>query len=60
MNEHSAYEKFRKLRLKQLAEDGQMDPIELVKTLDKFSTTTDYADRVISIIKKVRKSEESK
>lgn len=60
MNEHPAYEKFRKLRLKQLAEDGEMDPIELIKTLDKFSTTPDYAARVISIIKKVRTLEESK
>ena len=60
MNEHPAYEKFRKLRLKQLAEDGKMDPIELVKTLDKFSTTPDYAQRVIVIIKKIRKLEESK
>jgi hypothetical protein len=48
------------LRLKQLAEDGEMDPIELIKTLDKFSTTPDYAARVISIIKKVRTLEESK
>tara|TARA_B100000902_G_scaffold6690_1_gene8669 strand:- start:3253 stop:3942 length:690 start_codon:yes stop_codon:yes gene_type:complete len=60
MNEHPAYEKFRKLRLKQLAEDGKMDPIELVKTLDKFSTTPDYAQRVIVIIKKIRKLEEIK
>ena len=58
MNEHPAYERFRELRLKQLSLYGKMDPIELVKTLDKFSTTPDYPERVIRIIKKIRKLEE--
>ena len=58
MNEHPAYERFRKLRIKQLSLYGKMDPIELVKTLDKFSTTPDYPERVIRIIKKIRKLEE--
>jgi len=59
MNEHPAYERFRELRLKQLSLYGKMDPIELVKTLDKFSTTPDYPERVIKIIHKIRKLEES-
>ena len=58
MNEHPAYEKFRELRLKMIAESGELDSIELIKTLDKFSTTPDYAKRVIVIIKKIRKYEE--
>ena len=34
-----------------------MDAIALIKTLTKFSTTPDYADRVIRIIERVRKLE---
>jgi len=51
LNEHPAYEDFRKLREK------TQDPIQLIKTLDKFSTTADYDKRVIRIIKKIRKLE---
>ena len=52
LNEHPAYEDFRVLRLK------TNDPIQLIKTLDKFSTTKDYDARVIRMIKKIRKIEE--
>ena len=52
LNEHPAYEDFRALRLK------TNDPIQLIKTLDKFSTTPDYDKRVIRMIKKIRKIEE--
>ena len=41
-NEHHAYEDFRKVRTEMLATDGILNPIELVKHIDKFSTTTDY------------------
>ena len=51
LNEHNAYEDFRILREK------TQDPLLLIKTLDKFSTTVDYDKRVIRIIKKVRKLE---
>jgi len=54
LNEHPAYEDFRELRLK------TNDPIALIKTLDKFSTTKDYDVRVIRMIKKIRKLEEEK
>jgi len=53
LNEHPAYEDFRELRLK------TNDPIALIKTLDKFSTTPDYDKRVIRMIKKIRKLEKS-
>jgi Bax protein len=53
LNEHPAYKKFRELREK------TRDPIKLIKTLDKFSTTTDYDQRVIRIIKKIRKLEDT-
>ena len=33
-----------------LATDGILDPIELVKHIDKFSTTTDYDKRVILLL----------
>ena len=52
LNNHSAYENFRKLRL------TTNDSIKLIKTLDKFSTTKDYDKRVIRMIKKIRKLEE--
>ena len=53
LNEHPAYKKFRELREK------TRDPIKLIKTLDKFSTTADYDQRVIRIIKKIRKLEDT-
>ena len=53
LNEHNAYEDFRKLR------ETTQDPILLIKTLDKFSTTADYDKRVIRIIKKIRKLEDT-
>ena len=53
LNEHPAYEDFRILREK------TQDPLLLIKTLDKFSTTKDYDKRVIRIIKKIRKLEDT-
>jgi Bax protein len=52
LNNHSAYEKFITLREK------TKDSMQLIKTLDKFSTTTDYDERVIRMINKIRKMEE--
>jgi Bax protein len=51
LNEHPAYEEFRKLRL------ITNDPIRLIKTLDKYSTTKDYDKRVIKVIGEIRKLE---
>ena len=51
LNEHPAYKEFREKRKQ------TNDPLLLIKTLDKFSTTADYDQRVIRIIKKVRKLE---
>ena len=48
------------LRQKMLDKNQQLDSIQLIKTLDKFSTTADYDKRVIRMIKKIRKLEESK
>ena len=53
LNEHQAYKKFRTLREK------TKDPLLLIKTLDAFSTTKDYDKRVIRIIKKIRKLEDT-
>ena len=53
LNEHQAYVKFRDAR------KTSNDPIVLIKTLDKFSTTADYDKRVIRIINKIRKLEET-
>ena len=54
LNEHPAYEEFRKSRTVMLTNNSPLDPIVLIKTLDKFSTTADYDKRVIRIIKKIR------
>ena len=53
LNEHQAYVKFREAR------KTRNDPIVLIKTLDKFSTTADYDKRVIRIINKIRNLEET-
>ena len=53
LNEHQAYKEFRALREK------TRDPIKLIKKLDNFSTTPDYDKRVIRIIEKIRKLEDT-
>lgn len=52
LNTKHHYESFRKARNKFF---GQADAIELAKHLDSWSTTKDYEDRVINIIKTLRK-----
>ena len=42
-----------------LVNNRQLDPSALIRTLDKFSTTADYDKRVIRIINKVRKLEDT-
>ena len=37
--------------------DQQLDPKVLIKTLGNYSTTDDYAERVIYIIDKIREQE---
>jgi len=59
LNEHSAYKKFRETRDNMFVKNIDLDPIILIKTLDKFSTTADYDQRVIRIIKRVRKLEDT-
>ena len=59
LNEHPAYADFRELRETMLVNNRPLDPIALIKTLDKFSTTADYDKRVIRIINKVRKLEDT-
>ena len=58
LNNHYAYEDFRKLRDKKVAFNQTLDPIELVDTLKAYSTTVDYSDRVLYIIKSIRDREE--
>ena len=55
LNEHPAYKEFRALRAKLLKEGELLDAKALVRTLDKFSTTEDYDERVINIMSKVEK-----
>mgnify|MGYP000001666362 CR=1 FL=1 len=55
LNEHPAYKEFRALRAKLLKDGELLDAKALVRTLDKFSTTEDYDERVINIMSKVEK-----
>ena len=51
LNTHEAYYKFRKYRTYTLLNNEPMNPKVAVKTMDRYSETPDYADRVIRIIK---------
>ena len=57
LNNHHAYEEFRDIRRRMILWDQPLDPKRLVKTLHNYSTTDDYAERVIFIIDKIRKQE---
>ena len=60
LNEHPAYEDFRIMRAKMLATNQPLDSVKLIKTLKAFSTTTDYASRVINMMSKIEKELSSK
>ena len=42
------------------AKNQKLDSKKLIKTLKAFSTTTDYADRVINMMSKIEKVQSSK
>jgi len=58
LNNHSAYKEFRDTRRRMILWDKNLDPKVLIKTLYNYSTTDDYAERVIFIIDKIRKQEQ--
>ena len=60
LNEHPAYEDFRIMRDKMIATNQPLDSVKLIKTLKAFSTTTDYASRVINMMSKIEKELSSK
>tara|TARA_E500000331_G_C17215422_1_gene695686 strand:+ start:547 stop:1242 length:696 start_codon:yes stop_codon:yes gene_type:complete len=60
LNEHPAYEDFRKMRAKMWAKNQKLDSKKLIKTLTAFSTTEDYAKRVINMMSKIEKVQSSK
>ena len=60
LNEHPAYEDFRTIRAKMLATNKPLDSKKLIKTLKAFSTTEDYALRVINMMSKIEKELSSK
>ena len=60
LNEHPAYEDFRKMRAAMWAKNQKLDSKKLIKTLTAFSTTTDYAERVINMMSKIEKVQSSK
>ena len=60
LNEHPAYEDFRKMRAAMWAKNQKLDSKKLIKTLKAFSTTTDYAERVINMMSKIEKVQSSK
>ena len=60
LNEHPAYEDFRTMRAQMQATNQPLDSKKLIKTLTAFSTTTDYAERVINMMSKIEKVQSSK
>src|SRR6056300_1901483 len=58
LNKHHAYEEFRDTRRNMILWDQPLDPKKLIKTLTSYSTTVDYSDRVLYIIKSIRDREE--
>ena len=60
LNNHNAYKEFRQLRQRMLDNNEMLDALQLIKKLDKFSTTKDYDARVARMIFKIRKLEEKK
>ena len=58
LNEHPAYADFREARDVFFVQNTNPDPLVLIKNIDKFSTTSDYDQRVRRIILKVRELEE--
>ena len=60
LNEHPAYEDFRKMRAAMWAKNQKLDSKKLIKTLTAFSTTEDYSERVINMMNKVEKLQSSK
>lgn len=54
------YEDFRNMRATMWAKNQKLDSLKLIKTLKAFSTTTDYAERVINMMSKIEKVQSSK
>jgi uncharacterized FlgJ-related protein len=50
LNEHPAYKDFRTMRAKMWTKNQKLDSKKLIKTLKAFSTTEDYAERVINMM----------
>ena len=50
LNTHEAYNKFRKYRNYALMNNKPINPKVAIQTMDRYSETPDYADRVIQII----------
>ena len=51
LNTHEAYYKFRKYRNHALMNNKPINPKVAIQTMDRYSETPDYADRVIEIIR---------
>ena len=51
LNTHEAYYKFRKYRNHALMNNIPINPKVAIQTMDRYSETPDYADRVIEIIR---------
>jgi Bax protein len=58
LNNHPAYSEFRDARTRMLVLGQELDPKVLIKTLKAYSTTKNYAERVIHIIDSIRKQEQ--
>ena len=55
LNTHEAYYKFRKYRNYALMNNKPINPKVAIQTMDRYSETPDYADRVIEIIRDIER-----
>jgi uncharacterized FlgJ-related protein len=58
LNNHPAYSEFRDVRTRMIVLGTELDSKALVKTLKAYSTTKNYAERVIYIIDSIREQEQ--
>ena len=55
LNNHSAYENFRKARNVYIKKGINPNPYQLIKTLDNYSETDDYEDRLKNVLKTLKR-----
>ena len=55
LNNHPAYKNFRKARAVYIKNGKEPNPYQLIKTLDNYSETDDYEDRLKNVLKTLKR-----